>query len=130
VKVAALAREAIAYLAERAEPLTAPADSAASRPPAAGERTGGGERRAGVGTVPDFAFEGPGVRVASVVAGSPAERAGIQAGDVLTAIDGREVADLRGYSELLRALKPGQKVRVVLVRGGKEQALEVILGER
>lgn len=130
VKVATLAREAIAYLAERAEPLTAAAGRGGGQSPAAGGRQGGGQRRAGVGTVPDFAFEGPGVRVASVVAGSPAERAGIQAGDVLTAIDGREVADLRGYSELLRALEPGRKVRVVVRRDGKAQTLEVVLGER
>ena len=127
VKVAAFTREAVAYLAERPEPLSA---ATAASAPAGGEGRPAGERRASVGTVPDFAFAGPGVRVSSVVAGSPAERAGVKAGDVLTAVDGKPVADLRAYSDLLRALAPGRTVRVVVVRDGKEQALEVTLAER
>ncbi len=128
VKVAALAREAVAYLAERPQPLTVTtAARAPAAPPAEGRP---GERRAGLGTVPDFAFEGPGVRVASVIAGSPAERAGLRAGDVLTAIDGAPVADLRGYSALLRSLGPGRAVRLTVLRDGKEQVVEATLAER
>lgn len=128
VKVAAVAREAVAYLAERPQPLTATAASSAPSAPVGEGRPG--ERRAGLGTVPDFAFAGPGVRVASVVAGSPAERAGLRAGDVLRAIDGAPVADLRGYSALLRSLAPGRAVRITILRDGKEQVVEATLAER
>jgi S1-C subfamily serine protease len=132
VKVAALAREGVAYLAERPERLTVtissgPPGAAAPRPPAGGEA---GQRRASLGTVPDFAFQGPGVRAESIVEGSPAAKAGIAAGDVIVAINGQPIANLQAYSNLLRALKPGQEVTVVLRREGKEITLSVTLGER
>ncbi|HSK08639.1 MAG TPA: PDZ domain-containing protein, partial [Vicinamibacterales bacterium] len=130
VKVAAMAREAIIYLAERPQPLTAGAATAGEGRPARGEGRAAAERRAGVGTVPDFAFQGPGVRVASVVAGSPAEKAGLREGDVLMAIDDKPIADLRAYSDLLRALAPGRTVPALIVRDGKELTLSVTLAER
>ncbi len=48
-----------------------------------------------LGVVPDFAFAGPGVRLEGVVPGSPAEAAGLRAGDVLLAVDGKELAGLK-----------------------------------
>ena len=103
VKVATFVREGVTYLAERAEPLT---NTIGPPSPGAGpagarlrrdrlRRLRGGQRRVSFGTVPDFAFEGPGVRVTSVVPGSPAEKAGVQAGDVLMAIDGKPIANLQ-----------------------------------
>jgi S1-C subfamily serine protease len=82
------------------------------------------------GTMPDFAFSGPGVKVAGVTAGSPAEKAGVKEGDVLLKVDGKDVPDLRGFSGILRDLSPGQTVRVVLSRGGAEQAIDVTVAER
>ena len=67
--------------------------------------------------MPDFAFEGPGVRVQQVMPGSAAEKAGILAGDVLVAFDGVEVTDLRTYSNLLKARSPGDEVEVTVVDG-------------
>ena len=132
VKVATFVREGIAYLAERPDPLTVtittPGPGTASRPSA-----GGGEatpRRASLGTVPDFAFQGPGVRAEGIVEGSPAAKAGIAAGDVIIRINEQPVANLQEYSNLLRTLKPGQTVSVVLRRGEKELTLSVTLGER
>ena len=55
---------------------------------AAGSPPSTGPRRASLGTMPDFAFAGPGVRVQEVMPGSPAAAAGIQPGDVLVALDG------------------------------------------
>jgi S1-C subfamily serine protease len=80
--------------------------------------------------MPDFAFSGPGVKVAGVTAGSPAERAGVQEGDVLLRFAGQEVANLRGYSEILEGLEPGQTVRVVVERSGEELTFEATLAER
>jgi hypothetical protein len=127
VTVTAAAREAVAYLAERAEPLTVTiAGSGSAAAPAAG----GGERRASLGTMPDFAFGGPGVRVGQVMPGSAAELAGILVGDVLLAVDGRPVADLRTYSELLKAHAPGDEVEVTLLRDGAERTVRARLGSR
>ena len=82
------------------------------------------------GTVPDFAFEGPGVRVAASCAGSPAEKAGIQEGDVLRAIDGKPVANLQAFSSLLATYAPGQTVTATLSRDGKDATVTLTLIER
>ena len=144
-KVAALVREGIAYLAERPEPLTstitpgpagAPAVPASPKPPAeAGpppspQPPAGQARRASLGTVPDFAFPGPGVRVSGVVPDSPAAKAAIREGDVIIRVNGTAVASLQEYSNLLRTLTPGQRVTVVIRRGAENISIEVTLAER
>lgn len=132
VKVATFVREGVAYLAERPDRLTitipAAAGAASARPPAGG--AGAAPRRASLGTVPDFAFPGPGVRAGGIVDGSPAAKAGITAGDVILKVDDRPVPNLQEYSNLLRELKPGQTVAVVLRRGDKELKVSVTLAER
>jgi putative serine protease PepD len=80
--------------------------------------------------VPDFAFEGPGVRVGGLVAGSPAEKAAIQEGDVITALDGKVVANLQAFSAMLAGFTPGQTVKATVVRQGKELTVAVTLVER
>ncbi|RPJ82534.1 MAG: M20/M25/M40 family metallo-hydrolase [Acidobacteria bacterium] len=146
VKVATFTREAVAYLAERPEPMTntikgqsppasaSPGEAAEQRKrmPATGKEPGQAPagRRVSFGTVPDFAFQGLGVRVSSVVAGSPAEKAGVKEGDVLKAIDGKPIANLQAYSDLLKTLAPGQTVIALIERDGKEQTVSVTLAER
>jgi membrane-associated protease RseP (regulator of RpoE activity) len=135
VKVATLVKEGLAYLGERPEPLTVtiastePDDSTA-RPRPSPAPPGGSGRRVSFGTVPEFAFPGPGVEVASVVPGSPAETAGVKDGDVLLRFAGEDVTDLRAYSEILKRLEPGQTVTVVLDRDGEEHTLEATLAAR
>jgi hypothetical protein len=140
VKVATFVKEGIVYLGEREQPLTntiasmkgaapaaapaaAPGAASAVAPPAQG-------RRVSFGTMPDFAFAGPGVKVAGVTPGSPAEKAGVMEGDVILRVDGKDVANLAGFSAILRGLSPGQTVPVVLSRGGAEQQLSVTVVER
>ena len=135
VKVAAFVKEGIAYLGERPEPMTnliKPASGASAPPaPSAGATPGAaGARRASLGTVPDFAFQGPGVRVSGTVPGSPAEKAGIKEGDVVMQIAGKDVANLQEYSNVLRGLAPGQTVKVTVVRGTEARVVEVVLAER
>ena len=124
VKVATFVKEGIAYLGEREQPLTnkipkKPAEGAAAaqgagEPAAAPGAPAQGARRVSFGTMPDFAFEGPGVKVAAVTPGSPAEKAGVQEGDVLLKVDGKDVANLQGFSAILRGLSAGQAVKVEL----------------
>jgi hypothetical protein len=128
VVVTEAAHEAIGYLAERTDPLTVTIadgaeEAAAPQPPKT-------QRRASLGTMPDFAFEGPGVRVQQVMPGSAAEKAGIQAGDVLVALDGEAVTDLRTYSVLLKARSPGDEVKITVSRDGEEVSLSAVLGSR
>jgi S1-C subfamily serine protease len=68
--------------------------------------------------------------VVSVEPGSPAEQAGIFMGDTLVALDGHA---LHHHDELLALLsgdRVGTRVPVRLVRGGKVQETEVVVGER
>jgi len=134
VKVASFAREGIAYLAERETPLTntiprAPGGAApAAQAPPSGDQAQG--RRVSFGSVPDFAFTGPGVRVGGVVPGSPAEKAGLKDGDVMMKLDAVEMTGLQAFSDFLKTAKAGQVVTVALVREGKPMTLGVTLVER
>ena len=80
--------------------------------------------------MPDFAFAGPGVKVAGVTPGSPAAKAGVMEGDVLLKVGEKDVANLQAFSGILRELVPGQTVKVVLGRGGQQQTLDVTVVER
>jgi hypothetical protein len=142
VKVATYVREGIVYLGEREQSLTntiasmkgaSPTTAAAVAAPAGASGAPGAPaqgRRVSFGTMPDFAFSGPGVLVAGVTPGSPAEKAGVKEGDVLLRVAGQDVANLAGFSAILRGLSPGQTVPVVLSRGGAEQQLSVTVVER
>ena len=126
VKVAAVAKEAVEYLASREDPLTG------SR---GGERERGrggekGARKVSLGTIPDFAFEGEGVRLDGTVPGSPAEKAGLKEGDVITSMNGEAVKELRDLSNILKTLKAGDKVKIELLRAGEKVNLEAVLQER
>ncbi len=128
VKVATLAKEAVAYLAEREAPLTNTIQPATAPTAQAGAQVQG--RRVSFGSVPDFAFAGPGVRLGGVVAGSPAEKAGLQEGDVLTEIDDKPIASLQAFSDVLKTLAVGQSLAVAFTRDGRALRTSVTLVER
>jgi hypothetical protein len=126
-KVAAVAAEIVAYLADRPDPLNAMTPSGGSPPP--GRPPAGGERAA-LGTIPDFGYTGPGVRVQGTSPGSAAEKAGILAGDIVVALGGRGVDDLRGLGDALAAHRPGERVVVEVLRGGNPKRFDVVIEKR
>lgn len=131
IKVALVSQEALGYLAQRPAPLTATIAAAATAPAATSRpRSADATRRVSFGIVPDYAEGLGGVRAESVVPASPAARAGIRGGDVVTHLDGRPVASLGAFSEALKALTPGQVVVARLRRDGAELELRVTLSER
>jgi S1-C subfamily serine protease len=69
-----------------------------------------------------------GVLVRRVERGSGADRAGLEAGDVIVGLDGRNIATVEDLFAELRRRDPGDRVTVTLVRGGEERELEVTLG--
>ncbi|MEA2442166.1 MAG: serine protease Do [Thermoleophilaceae bacterium] len=71
-----------------------------------------------------------GAQIVDLVAGGPAERGGIEIGDLITDVDGREVIGSDGLVGVLRELAPGTKVSVTVERDGKSQKISVTLGER
>jgi putative serine protease PepD len=71
-----------------------------------------------------------GAIVQSVVPGGPAEKAGIRRGDLIKTIDGQAVQDPTNLSSAVGAKKPGDKLTVVIQRGGLSQSIDVTLGQR
>ena len=70
-----------------------------------------------------------GIYVVSVEEYSPAETAGIQAGDVIIAIDGTEVTTIDELNEIKNTYEIGDTVTLTIVRDGSEQEVSVTLGE-
>jgi hypothetical protein len=126
VKVAAVARELVAYLAERPTPLTSKLTGA----PGAAAAPAAGERRVSFGSIPDYAFPGPGVRITGTMPGSPAEKAGLQAGDVIVKLGDKPIASMREFSEALKAFSPGEKVTVTYQRDGQPKSVDATLVAR
>jgi putative serine protease PepD len=73
---------------------------------------------------------GAGAQVGAVNSGGPAAAAGLQPGDVITAVGGKSVADSTGLSSLVDQYKPGDSVAVKVSRSGQDKTLTVKLGER
>jgi serine protease Do len=73
--------------------------------------------------------DGEGALVADVFKGSPAEKAGIERGDVITRFDGKGVAESRDLSRIVASTPVGKMVNVKLMRDGKEIERTVKVGE-
>jgi serine protease Do len=73
--------------------------------------------------------EARGALVAEPQAGSPAVKAGIQAGDVITAVNGNPVRDARELSRTIGAMAPNTTIKLTILRGGKETQMSLTLGE-
>lgn len=66
-----------------------------------------------------------GVMVTEVYPDGPAERAGLRRGDLVTAIDGREVFDEKGLKFLAAIRNPGERAELTVLRGGRVQTMGV-----
>ena len=62
--------------------------------------------------------------------GSPAQKAGLAANDVIVRFDGIRVDNIYDYTFALRTRKPGQDVRITVKRGGQSVDLVATLGRR
>jgi len=71
-----------------------------------------------------------GALVSQVVEGSAAEKAGIKAGDVVTAVNGKPVKDAAGLRNAIGLLSVGDRVDIALLRDGKPRRVTAVIGER
>ncbi len=83
-----------------------------------------------LGTIPDYAEGKGGVKLTGATPGSPAEKAGIQKGDVLVKLGSKDIDNIYDFSYALQDLRPGQKLIVIVLRKGKRVPLNLIVGRR
>ncbi len=69
-------------------------------------------------------------KIARVVPGSSAEKAGVKPGDVIVKYNGQAIADFASLQDRVGDSQPGQKVTLEVLRDGKHVQLDVVLGER
>jgi photosystem II stability/assembly factor-like uncharacterized protein len=74
--------------------------------------------------------EDAGIKVTRLVEGAPAEKAGIQEGDIISAVAGKKVRSYAALMEQIRGHKAGDKIKVTVSRGGKPIEVEVTLTGR
>jgi membrane-associated protease RseP (regulator of RpoE activity) len=78
---------------------------------------------------PTGTLDSPGVAIAAVDDGSPAHRAGLRPGDVLTSLDGRWTTSIADVFHAAADAEPGREAAVVILRDGKELTLTVTPAE-
>jgi hypothetical protein len=92
-----------------------------------GQFVGGGGDRPYFGSIPDFAQDKPGYGLTGVTKGSPADKAGIQAGDIIVQLGESKIGNLSDFDSALRKFKGGDKVPVIVKRGDADVKVEVLL---
>lgn len=125
--LAGFVQEVVTWIGDGDEELTFIPPGAAEAAPVVAQ---GPPRRTSLGGIPDFGRESGGVLLAGTVPGSPAEKAGVQKGDILVSLAGMPVDNLGDYSAALKAHQPGDTVEVVVKRDGSELRFQVELIER
>lgn len=91
---------------------------------------GAGERRGfkvRTGAIPEYGFEGPGVKLSGTRGGSPADKAGLKAGDIVLRFGARDIRNIYDYMYALGDHKPGDVVSLLVKRGVSTIELQVTL---
>lgn len=78
-----------------------------------------------LGIMPDYSFNGSGVRVDGISEGRPAQKAGIQAGDIIVQLGEHNTSSMEGYMQALSKFKKGDKTKVKYKRGNDTAEAEV-----
>ena len=94
-----------------------------------------GQARAGgfrvwFGTVPEYSFVGKGLLLAGTSPGSPAEKAGMLAGDILVQVGDIAVESMQDFMYALQTYKPGDVVLARFLRDGKTEEVRLTLSTR
>lgn len=81
--------------------------------------------RVGLGVVPDYLFDGKGMRIDGVSEDKPAEKAGLQKGDIVVKLGDSAIVDMMSYMRALSIFQIGDKTKVVVQRNGQEIEAEI-----
>jgi S1-C subfamily serine protease len=84
-----------------------------------------------LGTIPDYASDDlKGVKVSGATAGSPAEKAGLQSGDVIVQLGDKTIENIYDYTYAIDSLQIGKPVKLVILRQGQRLELQLTPGSR
>jgi C-terminal processing protease CtpA/Prc len=128
VRVADFTASIVRALADRSTPLTF-----VNLPPprmASADSSSGSGYGAYLGSIPDMTGSPGGVRVTGVRAGSPADEAGLESGDVIVHLGDMEIPDLQALAVALRKYRPGDVVQLTWTRDGERHSTDVTLAKR
>ena len=79
--------------------------------------------------LPKYQLKEPrGVLIRHVVAGQPADKGGLRPDDVVLAVDGTQIEGMRDLQRIIASTPVGRSVKLYVMRSGKEQELEVVVG--
>ena len=81
--------------------------------------------KVGLGVIPDYLFDGVGMRIDGVSEDKPAQKAGLQKGDIVIQIGDLEIKNMMDYMKALSAFEKGNTTKVVVDRNNKEIEAEV-----
>ncbi|TYA52167.1 M28 family peptidase [Formosa maritima] len=76
--------------------------------------------KVGLGVVPDYLFDGEGMRVDGISEDKPAQKAGLQKGDIVVKLGDSTIVDMMSYMRALSVFKVGDSTQVVVKRNGKD----------
>lgn len=80
-----------------------------------------------LGVMPDYAYQGKGLKVSGSNPGGPAEQGGVLAGDIIVKIGEMDIDDIYGYMNALSVLKPGQETPIEVLRNEERVVLNLKL---
>lgn len=83
-----------------------------------------------LGTVPNYSDQSDGMKLDGVRAGSPAERAGLRAGDMVVKLGKTAIKNVYDYTYALGELRAGEEVEITIRREGREMALKITPDKR
>ena len=78
-----------------------------------------------LGVMPDYAYDGKGVKVDNVIDNRPAALAAMLEGDIVIKIQDMVIVDIYKYMEAFSNIEPGAKAEVTVLRGKEEIVLDV-----
>ena len=78
-----------------------------------------------LGVIPDYAFEGEGMRIDGISEGRPASKAGLLQGDIVIQLGEHQVTDMTSYMKALGMFKKGDTTIVKVKRGNEEKTADV-----
>ena len=83
------------------------------------------EFKVALGVVPDYLFTGEGMRIDGVSEDKPAQKAGLQKGDIVKKLGDSTIVDMMSYMRTLSTFQKGQKTKAVIERKGEKMEVEI-----